>query len=85
MEPAPKERLPIGEALKHKWLRRAYRDALDAEQKANQWLFFPTKEIFLFRFEFFQKIEKILNFFQKIKKKFWIFFQKLEKFWRKKS
>ncbi|OQV16418.1 putative Testis-specific serine/threonine-protein kinase 1 [Hypsibius exemplaris] len=35
MEPSPKERLPIGEALKHRWLRRVYRDLLEAERKSD--------------------------------------------------
>lgn len=33
MEPNPRERLTIAEALKHKWLKRAYRDFLLEEQK----------------------------------------------------
>lgn len=36
MEPTPKERFAIGDALRHKWLRRLYREALELDQKNEQ-------------------------------------------------
>ena len=36
MEPSPKERWSVGDALKHKWLRKQYREILEKEARSDE-------------------------------------------------